>query len=92
MDGHTIDVAISNPPQRKEPTKLTPAAKTIVPRAASLGAAPKSTGPRGRGHSQIALVPRNVASTSTTPKSESTPTTTSSMSNDDFRKMLFSKK
>jgi RNA recognition motif-containing protein len=92
MDGHTIKVAISNPPQRKEPTKLTPVAKAVVSRATSLGAAPKPTGARGKGYSQISLVPRNVAATSTTPKSESTSTTTNTMNNDDFRKMLFSKK
>ncbi len=92
MDGHTIKVAISNPPQRKEPAKLTPVEKSVISRATSLGEAPKSTGPRGRGHTQISLVPRKVAAPSTTPKSESTSTTTNTMNNDDFRKMLFSKK
>jgi RNA recognition motif-containing protein len=92
IDEHIIKVAISNPPQRKEPTKLPSAPKSNVPRTASLGEAPKPTGPRGRGHSQISLVPRQLAATSTTPKSESTPTTTNTMSNNDFRNMLFSKK
>jgi len=81
IDGHTIKVAISNPPQRKETTKVT-----------SLGEAPKPTGSRGRGYSQISLVPRKLAATSTTPKNESTPTPTTTMNNDDFRKMLLSKK
>ncbi|CAF0880688.1 unnamed protein product [Rotaria sp. Silwood1] len=93
IDGHTIKVAISNPPQRKEPIKLAPTTKTVVSKATSLGEAPKSTGPRGRGHSQISLVPRKVAiTTNATSMSQSTPTTTNTMSNDDFRKMLFSKK
>jgi RNA recognition motif-containing protein len=89
IDEHTIEVAISNPPQRKEQTSTT---KAIVSRTASLGEAPKPTGPRGRGHTQISLVPRKVTATSTTPKSEPIPTTTNAMSNDDFRNMLFSKK
>jgi RNA recognition motif-containing protein len=93
VDGHTIKVAISNPPQRKESTKLAPIAKAVISRATSLGEAPKAIGPRGKGHSQIALVPRKLAATSTTPKSESTTaTTTDTMSNEDFRKMLLSKK
>ncbi|CAF4383886.1 unnamed protein product, partial [Adineta steineri] len=42
---------------------------------------PKATGPRGKGYSQLSLVPRKLASasaapTSTAPKSESTPSTT----------------
>ncbi|CAF2537142.1 unnamed protein product [Rotaria sp. Silwood2] len=96
IDGHTIKVAISNPPQRKEPTKSASTVTSTIPKPTSLGEAPKSTGPRGRGHSQILLVPRRVATTTTTttttPMSQSTPTTTSTMSNDDFRKMFFSTK
>jgi RNA recognition motif-containing protein len=89
---HAIKVAISNPPQRKEPTNQQSSATS---RTASLGEAPRATGPRGRGHTQIALVPRNIASKSTTPKSEPTTTattTTNTMNNDDFRKMLLNKK
>ena len=87
IEGKKISVAISNPPPHKEPTKN----KSNVPITTSLGQAPRATGPRGRGHSQIALVPRKVTTTtSTTSKSESTSTTT--MSNDDFRKMLLNKK
>ena len=89
LDGHTIKVAISNPPQRKEPTA---AGASLTPRAASLGAGPKPTGPRGKGYSQISLVPRKVASTTTAPKSDSPAGAPSQMSNDDFRKMLSSKK
>ena len=94
MDGHTIKVAISNPPQRKESTKLNPVTKMLVPRASSLGGAPKSTGPRGKGHSQISLVPRKVATTSSQPPTEPAPTTStaSAMSNNDFRNMLLNKK
>ncbi len=89
IDGHAIKVAISNPPQRKEPTT----SKSTVPKATSLGEAPKSAGSRGKGYSQISLVPRKLAvAASTTPTSESTPITTNTMSNDDFRKMIFSKK
>ncbi|CAF1246998.1 unnamed protein product [Rotaria magnacalcarata] len=86
IGGHIISVAISNPPQRKEP--ITSAA----PRTASLGEAPRSSGPRGRGHSQISLVPRKVTRTSNTPNNPTTSTTTSTMSNDDFRKMLLNNK
>ena len=86
LDGHIIKVSISNPPQRKEPIKST------VPKGTSLGEAPRSVGPRGRGHSQIALLPRKVGATSTTPKSESPSTTTNTMSNDDFSKLFSSKK
>lgn len=91
MDGHTIKVAISNPPQRKESNPVT---KMLVPRASSLGGAPKSTGPRGKGHSQISLVPRKIATTTSKPQTESAPTTstTSSMNNNDFRNMLLNKK
>ncbi|CAF0859049.1 unnamed protein product [Rotaria sordida] len=92
VDGHTIKVAISNPPQHKQPIKLAPTTQPVVSRAASLGEAPKSTGPRGKGHSQISLVPRKIATTNTKPTSQSTSTTTNTMTNDDFRKMLFSKK
>ncbi len=101
MDGHTIKVAISNPPQRKEQPKLNATDQAIAARVTSLGEAPKPTGPRGRGHSQISLVPRKLAVGSTKSTSESTappppppPTTTTanSMSNDDFRNMLLSKK
>lgn len=91
LDGHTIKVAISNPPQRKEPTA---GGSLLTPRAASLGAGPKPTGPRGKGYSQISLVPRKVTSTTTSaaPTGDSASTTSSKMSNDDFRKMLSSKK
>ena len=100
IDEHTIKVAISNPPQRKEPVKQTETTRAIAARVASLGEAPKPTGPRGRGHSQISLVPRKVGAKTTTPNSQSisslpppsTTTTTNTMSNDDFRNMLFSKK
>jgi RNA recognition motif-containing protein len=95
MDGHTIKVAISNPPQRKDPAKLNPTDKAILARVTSLGEAPKPTGPRGRGHSQISLVPRKVAVGSTKSTSESTAATTTtanSMSNDDFRNMILNKK
>mgnify|MGYP001033361197 FL=1 len=69
IDGHTIKVAISNPPTKKDPLKVTPGDKPIVNRATSLGEAPKATGPRGKGRSQIALVPRKLTlATSTTKK------------------------
>lgn len=96
LDGHTIKVAISNPPARKEQTKLEPLVKAVVSKATSLGEAPKATGPRGRGHSQIALVPRRIAIASAEPEKQSTTTaattTTTGMSNDEFRNMLLSKK
>ncbi|CAF3557299.1 unnamed protein product [Adineta steineri] len=92
MDEHAIKVALSNPPPRKETNTKPTGQKTT-----SLGQAPKATGPRGKGYSQLSLVPRKLASASTTPtstapKSEPTPSTTSKMNNDDFRNMLFSKK
>lgn len=92
MDGHTIKVAVSNPPKRKEPVTMSPIVKSVLPKATSLGEAPKSTGARGRGHSQISLVPRKVNTTSTTPKPASAPTTTNMMGNDDFRKMFLGNK
>lgn len=61
IDGHTIKVAISNPPTKKDPTKSAPIARDGGSRATSLGEAPKATGPRGKGRTQIALVPRKLA-------------------------------
>lgn len=87
MDGHTIKVAISNPPQRKESTKSTGPAKAPVSKGLSLGAAPKASGPRGKGHSQISLVPTQVITSNSKTTSSST-----TMSNNDFRNMLLNKK
>lgn len=96
LDGHTIKVAISNPPQRKESTQ---AANTRMP---SLGEAPRATGARGRGHTQVALVPRKITISNktpnsgpkptTTPTTTTTATTTNAMNNADFRNMLLNKK
>ncbi|UJR35109.1 hypothetical protein I4U23_027880 [Adineta vaga] len=88
LDGHTIRVAISNPPQRKDPIKST----SDETKPTSLGEAPKATGPRGRGHSQIALVPRRLAIGTTTPKSQPATVMANTKNNDDFRKMLLNEK
>ena len=92
IDQHAIHFAVSNPPQRKEPKKLTSLAKSIVARATSLGERPKSAGPRGKGRSQIALVPRNIGTTSRTSENQSISITTNQMSNDDFKKLFLDKK
>ncbi|CAF1247873.1 unnamed protein product [Adineta ricciae] len=85
---HTIQVAISNPPQRKEPVKST----STEAKPTSLGEAPRATGPRGRGYSQISLVPRKVTAAKNQPATTTTTTTANAMNNDDFRKMLLNKK
>ena len=92
MDGHAIKVALSNPPQKKEQQKTTaPRANAMGSQVASLGAAPKSAGPRGKGYSQISLVPRKVAPAAAAPREEAT-NTPNGMSNDAFRQMFLSKK
>ena len=80
VDGHEISVAISRPPPRKE-----------APKAAgpSLGAGPsKDTflGPRGRGRTQLSMVPRAVKSSEPSTNGSSEP-----KSNADFRSMLLKK-
>ena len=95
LEGHAIKVAISNPPKRQEPSKLGPGVQSLITKVTSLGEAPKSSGPRGKGYSQISLVPRKVTtSSSVTSKSvsDSSAMETNRMNNDDFRKMLLSKK
>ncbi|KAJ7309840.1 hypothetical protein JRQ81_007913 [Phrynocephalus forsythii] len=53
VDGHTIKVAISNPPSRKLPEKLGAAGRT------SQAPAPRQVyGARGKGRTQLAMIPR----------------------------------
>ncbi|XP_078010507.1 spliceosome associated factor 3, U4/U6 recycling protein isoform X2 [Phascolarctos cinereus] len=102
MDGMTIKenvikVAISNPPQRKLPDKPEAgrAAGALVPR--------QVYGARGKGRTQLSLLPRALQRpTNPGPKTEngtlqtpagpsSTPTEAPKMSNADFAKMLLKK-
>ncbi|KAK7087738.1 hypothetical protein V1264_021749 [Littorina saxatilis] len=88
---HKIEVAISNPPQRKQPLN------SLVP---SLGGGKIETETRGRARTQVALVPRAVKRPGAAPSKPSATaasnpaqksgdaTTTEKMSNEDFRKML----
>ncbi|XP_067679944.1 squamous cell carcinoma antigen recognized by T-cells 3-like [Haliotis asinina] len=92
---HTITVAISNPPPRKQPEArregLTP----------SLGSGKKGTELRGKVRTQVALVPRSVkqgpapSKTSTigadSANGQQSDRLTSGMSNADFRSMLLKK-
>ncbi|XP_076434791.1 spliceosome associated factor 3, U4/U6 recycling protein-like [Babylonia areolata] len=98
---HVISVAISNPPQRKQPAALAPP----VP---SLGGGKKDTEFHGKARTQVALVPRAVqrpGSGATSQKPSATSSSSSAaaaagsgaqdssgpkakMSNDDFRKLL----
>ncbi|KAL8580978.1 hypothetical protein ACOMHN_017544 [Nucella lapillus] len=95
---HEISVAISNPPQRKQPAAMA----SLVP---SLGGGKKETEFRGKARTQVALLPRAVQrpgpsgaasqKASAGPSSSSASTADQSdsdakgkMSNDDFRKLL----
>lgn len=97
MDGMTIrenviKVAISNPPQRKVPEK--PEGRTapgvpMVPR--------QMYGARGKGRTQLSLLPRALQRQGAAPQAENGPVTTSvateapKMSNADFAKLLLRK-
>ncbi|XP_069817505.1 squamous cell carcinoma antigen recognized by T-cells 3 isoform X2 [Dendropsophus ebraccatus] len=93
---HTIKVAISNPPMRKTQESQEAARSAMIPRQAY--------GARGKGRTQVALLPRSLhrQNTPSTPKTENgTPQTaqTSSgaegeprkLSNADFARMLLRK-
>lgn len=94
VSGHHIKVAISNPPKRAtEPPKPVDTTENgSAKRPTSLGEAPKSTGARGKGYSQLAFVPRKVSNTAKTPSNETNNSTSNKMSNSDFRQMLLNKK
>ncbi|CAF0786412.1 unnamed protein product [Didymodactylos carnosus] len=97
IEGHSIKVAISNPPQRKQQQQQQQQPLSTT-NSLSLGGSAKSSGPRGKGYSQIALIPRKVtpktttvkpqASTATTTTTTTTTTTESALTNADFQKMF----
>ncbi|KAM4708717.1 squamous cell carcinoma antigen recognized by T-cells 3 isoform 2-T2 [Discoglossus pictus] len=96
---HVIQVAISNPPRRKQPegSEMARSAAPMIPR--------QSYGARGKGRTQLALLPRSLhrqsAPTSTktengTPQAQSSSSASSEaeprkMSNADFARMLLQK-
>ncbi|KAK2723233.1 squamous cell carcinoma antigen recognized by T-cells 3-like [Artemia franciscana] len=84
LDGLKISVAISNPPQRKEEVR------SIEKAAPALGGGSRVTGPRGKGKSQIALVPASVQrkANAPAPTAQSSEAKPPAKSNEDFRKML----
>uniref|UniRef100_A0ABM5F2Q7 Squamous cell carcinoma antigen recognized by T-cells 3 n=1 Tax=Pogona vitticeps TaxID=103695 RepID=A0ABM5F2Q7_9SAUR len=99
IDTHTIKVAISNPPARKLPEKLEAAGRnfqTPLPR--------QVYGARGKGRTQLAMIPRALQRQSnpaakvengTTPNPPATPSSSSEepkqLSNADFARMLLNK-
>lgn len=114
MGNQTLQVAISNPPARgyrqqgKEDAAEDGQQRTQYPLAsqvASLGGGPKETGLRGRGRTQVSLMPRALQQRSSTavtkkpePKQEqpmevsgSSSEGSKGLSNEDFRSMLLKK-
>ncbi|XP_071448809.1 squamous cell carcinoma antigen recognized by T-cells 3-like [Hetaerina americana] len=103
LEGHTISVAISKPPERK-PTMSNPSQGIL-----SLGGGAKEVGARGRGRTQVSVfVPRSVqlhsstgessvqsemsAGSSQDPADSSKASNKTGMSNADFRQMLLTGK
>ncbi|XP_046344381.2 squamous cell carcinoma antigen recognized by T-cells 3-like isoform X2 [Haliotis rufescens] len=94
---HTLSVAISNPPPRKQPEARR---GEEFERTPSLGSGKKETDQRGKVRTQVALVPRSVkrGPSSSTISADSNSTngqqsdkSTAGMSNADFRSMLLQK-
>ncbi|XP_046385900.1 squamous cell carcinoma antigen recognized by T-cells 3 [Ischnura elegans] len=101
IDGHTISVAISKPPERKQ-SMFNPNQGIL-----SLGGGSKEVGARGRGRTQVSVfVPRSVqlhsgpsessvqseTSTSSSSQDSSQSSNKTGMSNADFRQMLMAGK
>ena len=85
-----ISVAISNPPARKGD-------KPVDNPTKSLGSKETSGGPRGRGRSQVALLPRSVKVSAASASKNgnqngASKTETAPKSNDEFRNMMLAKK
>ncbi|KAK2180910.1 hypothetical protein NP493_420g02015 [Ridgeia piscesae] len=81
---HTIEVAISNPPVRKQPaTAFTP----------SLGGGKKETADHGRARTMVSFMPRSLQKPGQGQSSAANgdPATGAKMSNADFRNMLLKK-
>ena len=83
-EGHILFVAISNPPARKD--------SGMPIKSLGGGEGPNATaGPRGRGRTQVAFVPRVLQQSKPT-ASTSASNGSSKMSNSDFRSMLLGEK
>lgn len=88
---HIISVAISNPPERKQ--RKRDGNKTSTQLSSILGGGGGSiVGPRGRGRTQLTMVPRALQQVSRVSKqngeSNGTESKNKKMSNDDFRRLL----
>ncbi|XP_013783856.1 squamous cell carcinoma antigen recognized by T-cells 3-like [Limulus polyphemus] len=102
VDDQTISVAISNPPERKSLRRAGDGEGSENRIIASLGGG-RETGPRGRGRTQVSLLPRALQRTQPgTSRSndfqngvngagEDVNTTEKQMTNNDFRNMLLKK-
>lgn len=85
-----LQVAISNPPSRAN--RPTPGASSAPRIVASLGGGPKETGLRGRGRTQVSLMPRAVQRTQQPEKGQgNAEESKGGLSNADFRTMLLKK-
>ncbi|PNF41960.1 Squamous cell carcinoma antigen recognized by T-cells 3 [Cryptotermes secundus] len=80
MGDRTVSVAISKPPERKNNPGVTARAASIM----SLGGGARAFGARGRGRTQVSLLPRSLQvshRTSTTPSSSTVPACSTVSSN-----------
>ncbi|KAK7595131.1 hypothetical protein V9T40_001564 [Parthenolecanium corni] len=104
IEGKTISVAISNPPERKNNPSLTASEVSIsaIALGGGKGGDKSDFGSRGRGRTQLSFLPRVVATAQSSDAnrpekmdvtdSTSNPSTKKPLSNADFRSMLLNTK
>ncbi|KAK3927289.1 Squamous cell carcinoma antigen recognized by T-cells 3 [Frankliniella fusca] len=96
MGGRTVSVALSNPPDRRT-SLLAEQNEPSTSSVQSLGGGLKDVGPRGRGRTQVAFLPRALQVKPEDSKSDERSAAPSNgapkpRSNADFRKLLLEKK